>query len=192
MTIDQSDRGAALLIEAGALLRLSSDPHSHQRAFSLAQQVVIADALGGHPIFRPRSSNPLCRKEEGTGRAVNRVLAMPLTLLKFSLMFRGLNGGAGILYKVAIDRRAIGRLLRTTSTNWLSGRFQSTAAIQMTALGKWQTAGVGLLAICDTIPKLQFMRHFCGNHEDSLVRHQWPSQESQLFRPFPLDAKYRN
>lgn len=51
---------------------------------------------------------------------------------------------------------------------------------------------IGLLAICDTIPKLQFMRHFCGNHEDPLVRHQWPTKESQLFRPFSLVAKYRN
>lgn len=51
MTIDQSDRGKALLIEAGALLRLSSDARSHEKAFSLAQQAVIAGTMGGHAML---------------------------------------------------------------------------------------------------------------------------------------------
>jgi TPR repeat protein len=51
MTIDQSDRGKALLIEAGALLRLSSDARSHEKAFSLAQQALSAGAMGGHAML---------------------------------------------------------------------------------------------------------------------------------------------
>ena len=51
MTIDQSDRGKALLIEAGALLRLSSDARSHEKAFSLAQQAVIAGTISGHAML---------------------------------------------------------------------------------------------------------------------------------------------
>ena len=51
MTLDQRDRGEALLIEAGALLRLSSDARSHEKAFSLVQQAVLAGAMGGHAML---------------------------------------------------------------------------------------------------------------------------------------------
>ena len=51
MKTDQCDRGEALLIEAGALLRLSSDARSHEKAFSLAQRAVLAGAMGGHALL---------------------------------------------------------------------------------------------------------------------------------------------
>ena len=51
MKTDQCDRGEALLIEAGALLRLSSDARSHEKAFALAQQAVTAGAMGGHAML---------------------------------------------------------------------------------------------------------------------------------------------
>lgn len=51
MNIDQRDRCEALLIEAGALLRLSSDARSHEKAFTLAQQAVIEGAVGGHAML---------------------------------------------------------------------------------------------------------------------------------------------
>ena len=51
MTINQSDRGEALLIEAGALLRLSSDARSHEKAFVLVQQAILAGEMGGHAIL---------------------------------------------------------------------------------------------------------------------------------------------
>lgn len=51
MTIDQSDRGDALLIEARALLRLSSDARSHEKAFVLVQRAVLAGAMGGHAML---------------------------------------------------------------------------------------------------------------------------------------------
>lgn len=51
MKTDQCDRGEALLIEAGALLRLSSDARSHEKAFALAQQAVTAGAMGGHAVL---------------------------------------------------------------------------------------------------------------------------------------------
>ncbi|NTV70280.1 MAG: sel1 repeat family protein [Azonexaceae bacterium] len=51
MTIDQRGQGEALLIEAGALLRLSSDTRSHERAFALALQAVNSGAVDGHAIL---------------------------------------------------------------------------------------------------------------------------------------------
>lgn len=51
MHINQSDRGEVLLSEAGALLRLSSDIRSQEKAFDQAQQAVIAGAMGGHSML---------------------------------------------------------------------------------------------------------------------------------------------
>lgn len=51
MTINQRDRGEALLIEAGALLRLSADAHSCEKAFALATLAVEAGAKGGHALL---------------------------------------------------------------------------------------------------------------------------------------------
>lgn len=51
MKTDQCDRGEALLIEAGALLRISSDMRSHEKAFTLVQQAVIAGEVGGHAML---------------------------------------------------------------------------------------------------------------------------------------------
>ncbi|NHC06947.1 sel1 repeat family protein [Azonexus fungiphilus] len=51
MDIDQRELGDALLIKAGALLRLSSDMRSHEKAFALVQRAVIAGEVGGHAML---------------------------------------------------------------------------------------------------------------------------------------------
>jgi TPR repeat protein len=51
MTVDQRDQGKVLLIEAGELLRLSTDVRSQERAFALALKAVTEGAVGGHAVL---------------------------------------------------------------------------------------------------------------------------------------------